>query len=413
MAIPPRAKPLVTRLLTSESFEKLKKQTARAVESLGGRNATLRFFHDPGCARSWLMTQALIDLQSHYDVSILGHTIAGPDPDIIRNPHQYRRFSWRDALHQAAYHGLLAPERQPHFGEVEEVSAELFRLEGTSDWLLHARHLGEQLFRGNSLVGAATDLSPLERNMTLLRQLGSYRGGTVFTHGEWFFGVDRMLLIEELMLDSSEAKRLVTQAPSRDLPPIDGDTLRFFFSFRSPFSFLALPRVVALATRYQLKLETYPVLAPQDERRATPVRLQLDMLLDASREARRRRISFGRVAPLSEDAHRELACIYYGLADDEERQQHFLHNAFHALWVRGLNFNLPHNFERLLAESAIRPEEAEAFLQQPEWLEQAHDNGEELMDWGYLDVPAFEIGTQRYWGYDRLNYLEEQLAGRS
>jgi|SRR5690554_1143039 len=409
MALPRRAQPYLTQLLTSERFEKLQRQTASAVQKLGGQEMLLRFFHDPGCAKSWLMAQALLRFQTAYDVKIVAHTMPAPSSEYVRDVAAYRRFSLEDAKHQALYFGLEPPERLPQEGEVRTVAAELARMEGQRDWLAFAVHLGDTLFRGTSMPETMSELPELERNMQLAQQLGNYRGGSVFAHNAWYFGVDRFELLESSFrtLGAGDA---VTLAPHPErLPKLKGDTLRFFFSFRSPFSYLALPRVFALAEAHNLALELLPVFVPTEERRPAPVRKQLDLLMDAGREARRHHLSFGRVAPLSQEAHETLGAIFYGLANDEDRQRQFLHSALHAIWSRGYDFRTERTFRRIQKEANIQEDEARAFDLDRRWLACAYQNGEYLEDRGYLDAPAFELGHTMYWGYDRLEQLERQI----
>lgn len=409
MALPRRAQPFVTQLLTSERFETLQRQTVSAVQKLGGQDTVLRFFHDPGCAKSWLMAQALCRFQSKYAVTVIPHTMPAPLSEYVRDVRAYRRFSFEDAKHQARYYGLDAPERLPEEGEIRTVAAELASIEGKANWLPFAVHLGDALFGGTSIPEAMLDLPELERNMQLAHQLGNYRGGAVFAHGAWYFGVDRFHLMEDAFrrLGSGEGDTL-TRHPEL-LPKLKGDTLRFFFSFRSPFSYLALPRVLALVEAHGLKLELLPVLAPSEERRPAPVRKQLELLMDAGREARHHNQSFGRVSPLSQPAHKTLASIFYGLADDPDRQRQFLHSALHGIWSRGFDFNNERSLRKVQQEANISAEEVRAFDADRSWLACAHENGEYLEERGYLDVPAFEIGETLYWGYDRLEQLEQQL----
>ena len=287
MPVPPRTQPIFSRIITSARFEKLTQRTVKSAQRLRGQEGVLRFFHDPACARSWLMAQALVALQERYDVRVLGHTITGPDEDYVRDLNAYYSFSVRDAQQQAAYYGLTAPDHAPDTQQVAPVAKELFELEGDTDWLRHATHLGGSLFRSNALTGSFTDLTALKRNDQLLRQLGNYRGGNVFAGGQWHFGVDRIAHLEALLDEDFDTS--VLQATHDELPPIvPPKTLKFYCSLRSPFSYLAFPRVVELCEAFEMELEVLPVIAPEDARRDAPVRKQLDLLLDAARDSRRR-----------------------------------------------------------------------------------------------------------------------------
>lgn len=409
MALPTRTHPLIARFLTSESFETLQRQTARAVERLGGRDATLRFFHDPGCARSWLMLEALIAFQENYDVTIVPYLVSSPSEPYVRDLRSYYKFSFRDAQIQAKYYGLTLPQRQPSQPQIHTVLQELRDRPKSPDWLRYAHHLGHALFCGTSIPESFAPVTGLESNEQLLHQLGNYRGGTVFAHGAWYFGVDRLHLIEKgyEALSVGEGNTL-TPKPNA-LPKIPKETLYFYFSFRSPFSYIALPRVLTLAATHDLPLETIAVFTPENERRPAPLRMQLSLLLDAAREGREAHVHFGRVNALSRQTHEELTSVFYGLYGDAERQRRYLHAAMRAVWSRGVDFDAPHAWDRIQAESKLSADETQRFIKDRSWLSDARSHGEYLQANGYLNVPAFRMGSTLYWGYDRLTQLEAQL----
>jgi len=409
VALPTRTHPLIARFLTSESFEKLQRQTARAVEKLVGRDATLRFFHDPGCARSWLMLEALIACQENYDVQIVPYLVPSPAEPYVRDLRAYYGLSLADAQVQATYYGLTRPQRQPSQPQIQTVLQELRDRPKSPDWLRYAHHLGQALFCGTSIPETFGQITGLEANEQLLHQLGNYRGGSVFAHGAWYFGVDRFSLIEKgyQALGVGEGETLIARPQA--LPKIPKNTLYFYFSFRSPFSYIALPRVLTLAATYDLPLETVAVFTPENERRPVPLRMQLSLLLDAAREGRSAHVHFGRVNALSRETHEELTAVFYGLQGDQERQRRYLHAAMRAVWSRGVDFEAPNAWDRIRQEAKLSSDEVQRFTQDRSWIPDARSHGEYLQSKGYLDVPAFRIGSTLYWGYDRLTQLEHQL----
>lgn len=408
MPIPPRTQPILSRILTSERFEKLTQTTVKTAQRLRGLEGVVRFFHDPTCARSWLMAQALVVLQERYGITVLGHTITGPDEDYVRDLRAYYRFSLDDAKQQAAYYGLRAPDHAPDAQQVATVAKELFELEGDARWLQHAVHLGETLFCSNALTGVICDLSDLKRNDQLLQQLGNYRGGSVFAGGQWHFGVDRIAHLEALVAE--EIERPALPAKPDALPPIvPPKTLRFYCSLRSPFSYLAYPRVMEICHRFGMELDVLPVAAPDDDRRDAPMRKQLDLLLDASREARRRGVRFGRVSRFDAQPRTQVASCFFAMDEAPEEQLAFVLAVFEAIWADGIDLNDPRNLNQLLRSHGISDDDAAEALRDTAWPSAGFANGEHLEARGLLDVPAFELGDQLFWGYDRLDYLEAQL----
>lgn len=409
MALPTRTHSLIARFLTSERFEKLQSQTARAVEMLGGRDATLRFFHDPRCARSWVLLEALLAFQDAYDVTVTPYLVPSPPARYVGDVNAYYEFSLKDAQIQARYYGLTFPQLQPRQAQVNTVLEELKARPREREWLRYAHRLGEELFRGNSIPDSIEPVRGLEANAQLMNNLGNYRGGTIFAHGAWYFGVDRLALIEKGYEELELGEGATLQPRPSALEKLDDKRLRFYFSFRSPFSYVALPRVLALAAKYDLELETLAVFTPETESRPAPLRMQLNLLIDAAREGRDTHVQFGRVNALSRKAHEELTAVFYGLASAPERQRRYLHAAMRAVWGRGVDFEQDGVWQRIQEEARIGDKELKRFLAERNWLSDAQSHGEYLQSKGYLSVPAFEIGPTFYWGYDRLTQLEHQL----
>lgn len=355
------------------------------------------------------MLEALIAFQENYDVDIVPYLVPAPEESYVRDVRAYYQFSLQDAQVQARYYGLSVPQRHPTQPQINTVLQELHERPKSADWLRYAHHLGDALFRGNVITETYQRVEGLEANAQLLHQLGNYRGGTAFAHGAWHFGVDRMARIERgyQRLGLGEGETL--QPRPQDLAKIEGDTLYFYFSFRSPFSYIALPRVLTLAATHNLKLETVAVFTPEEERRPAPLRMQLALLLDAAREGRSAHVHFGRVNALSREMHEALTAVFYALSDDLERQRRFLHAAMRAVWSRGVDFEQPGAWSRIEAEAKLSPKERKSFIEDRSWLSDARSHGEYLHAEGYLDVPAFRIEDTLYWGYDRLTQLELQL----
>lgn len=355
------------------------------------------------------MLEALIAFQESYDVDIVPYLVSSPDPTYVRDVRAYYQFSLQDAQVQARYYGMSVPERRPTGPQINTVLQELHERPKSADWLRYAHHLGDALFRGNVITETYRNVEGLEPNAQLLHQLGNYRGGTAFAHGAWHFGVDRIRRIEREYERLGLGEGMTLQPRPHELPRIEGDTLYFYFSFRSPFSYIALPRVLTLAATHNLKLETLAVFTPEDERRPAPLRMQLALLLDAAREGRSAHVHFGRVNALSREVHEALTAVFYALTDDPERQRRFLHAAMRAVWSRGVDFSQPDAWSRIEAEAKLDPEERIRFSEDRSWLNDARSHGEYLRNEGYLDVPAFRISDTLYWGYDRLTQLEYQL----
>lgn len=412
MALPFRTQTLLTQLLTSEGFERLQRRTAQAVRKLGGHDHLVRFFHDPGCPHSWLLAQSLVRLQDHYAFTLIGHTVPPPSYVYERDLLEHRRHSVREARLTAEEFGLDGPERVPDDAETRTVAADLVELEGDPAWLDYAVHLGAALFRGTSIPGLEREVPELARNRDLQLQLGHYAGGMVFSGGAWFGGAERIARLEEQLSKAGAGKGHALPRQPLTLAPLASSTVQFYFSFRSPFSYLSFIRLMAMASAHGLDVDPRPVFAPDDQRSEAPLRKRVYILLDANREARHHNVTFGRVGETSDAVVERLLSVFYGLDAHDDRRMQFLHVAFHALWARGLDLAQPRALAGIATESGISAKELAAMLSDLSWKPQAAENGEWLHDHGYLEVPAFGCGKDIFWGYDRLERLELRAQQR-
>ena len=91
--------------------------------------------------------------------------------------------------------------------------------------------------------------------------------------------------------------------------------LRFFHSFRSPFSYLAVERVVAMAEAHGVELEVCPVLPLAMRGVAIPRTKLLYNVKDAQREAERLGVPFGRICdPIGIGVERCMAAFWVAQA---------------------------------------------------------------------------------------------------
>src|SRR4051794_31239561 len=105
----------------------------------------------------------------------------------------------------------------------------------------------------------------------------------------------------------------------------------FYFSFRSPYSYLAAPRAFALADRYDVEVRFRGVIPMAMRGQAVPPSKRLHTLRDVKREAERLGMPFGRVHdPIGEGAMRCLLVSEH--AADRGREREFVLEASRAIW---------------------------------------------------------------------------------
>ena len=254
----------------------------------------------------------------------------------------------------------------------------------------------------------------VSQNQLLLRKLGHYATATMHYAGEWYWGVDRLHYLTS-RLDGLGLNRWpeqnadlasLEQAKSLSLPAaVPGaaenlPALEMFYSFRSPYSYLALKRAFDIADAFGLKLEVKPVLPMVMRGMAVPKQKLLYIARDASREAERLGVPFGQMFdPIGLGAERCIAAFYYATTQGRERD--FLLAAGKAIWAEGIDVAEDEGMEHVAEHSGLFWPEVKASLTLDDWRSSVEENRQVMTDAGVWGVPSFKIGELALWGQDR------------
>lgn len=260
------------------------------------------------------------------------------------------------------------------------------------------------------------------KNQLLLRKMGHYNCATLYYEGAWYWGIDRLLYlvdrlesqgqnrfgepIEELKsLRQAMQLNLPATAPARaaGLPPLE-----MFHSFRSPYSYLALPRAFAIADAFGLKLKIRPVLPMVMRGVKLPKSKLLYILQDANREAARQDVPFGRIAdPLGPGAERAMAAFCYARGEGKERE--FLLEAGKAIMSEAVDVASDEGLLLVAERAGLFWPDMKKALSDDGWRKEAEANRQALTDAGLWGVPSFRIGNIAMWGQDRAWLLARQI----
>ena len=123
--------------------------------------------------------------------------------------------------------------------------------------------------------------------------LKHYSGAMFYYAGEWYWGVDRLYLLEKrlsaLGLDRQPKQLRLADRPQIESGPLKGDgrlTLEMYPSLRSPYTAVCFDRTVELAKEMMVSLSVRPVL-PMVMRGVPATREKgFYIFSDAAREAR-------------------------------------------------------------------------------------------------------------------------------
>jgi 2-hydroxychromene-2-carboxylate isomerase len=185
-------------------------------------------------------------------------------------------------------------------------------------------------------------------------------------------------------------------------------TVDFFFSFRSPYSYLAGPRGFALADRYDVAVRFRGVIPMAMRGQAVPRAKQLHTMRDVKREAVRLGMPFGPVHdPIGAGAMRCLLVSEHAVEAGRERE--FVLEASRAIWARGADVSRDGPLRSICEAAGLDWAACAAALEDPAIRARVDANTEELLGLGHWGVPVFAFGGELFWGQDRIEDLEVAL----
>lgn len=384
-----------------------------------GVEPVIEYFHQSDDPYSHLMLQLLPQLCEHYAVGIRPWLV-GPPPDWAA-PERDMLIDWsrRDAAALAARHGLVFEDRQrqPAPDAVARANAALAAAIAGDRFLQEAPAISRALWRDDAIPGASTadGQTVIEAGNARRDAAGHYLGATLFYGNEWYWGPDRLHYLERRLRDASLQQAtggsdvLVPPAP---FPQGDfsagGTELHFFLSFRSPYTYLAAPRVFELARRTGASLKLRFVLPMVMRGLPVPRAKGLYIMKDVAREAAMLDLPFGRIAdPLGRPVERGYSLLPW--ARDEGRSEAYCLAFLRGVWSRGIDAGSDAGMQRIVEDAGLPWSAARERLGNEDWRGEAENNRAEMFRLGLWGVPSFRVGDTAVWGQDRLWQVEDAL----
>ena len=432
--------PRLSALLTSPRLHGLRRQGLETWRRLGRYPHQVTLWLRADDPWAYLLLQAMPGFLAQFPVALHLRVLQGGEPDTTPEPDLLARYARGDAIRLARWHGLEFPDgAAPRAALVAQAERLLVALERETADDSHETALAVLRALWCDDTGTLDDLAsvcpPLPdadslpahyaANRAAQRTLGHYDSAMLHYAGEWYWGLDRLDHLAERLQQLGVGT--ICQRWSGDidghflinepeqLTPIRalGASLDFHFSFRSPYSWLALQRVRALAEHYGVALNFRPVLPMVMRGLPVPVIKRHYILLDAKREADRQGIPFGRICdPVGAGVEHCMALC--ALARERGRDLDFAVAAARMIWSEGADMTRHDNLLRAAAEAGLKPADVATALADTGWRRQAEQSRRALLDAGLWGVPGLILrhhGAIRCvtWGQDRLWALEDAL----
>jgi 2-hydroxychromene-2-carboxylate isomerase len=415
----PAARSLIPALIASTRVRAAQRGLAALGRRLSGARPVVRYFHQADDPYSWLAARALGHLADQYGVDVHPHLV--PPPDAAAAPDRERLQAWslRDAQTLAAGLGVDPPPAQaPSAEAVRAAEAALAGVDDPHKFAAVSAAIESAWRNGAAMPGPSGDAAQaLASGAALRARLGHYLGAAVHFEGEWYWGLDRLGYLETRLaaVNDREAAPFTPRLEVSKPPALDsaaaGSRARLdaYISLRSPYTWIAMDRLITLAEAYNADLRLRPVLPMVMRGLPVPRAKRLYIVRDTKREAERLGLPFGRIAdPVGRPAERGLAVLFHAMTLG--RGPDFARAFLKGVFAGGIDAGTARGLDYLGAQAGLTQADVRAGLSDDSWRAQAEASREAMLALGVWGVPAFQVDDRpAHWGQDRLWAVERDL----
>ncbi|MBV8758962.1 MAG: DsbA family protein [Deltaproteobacteria bacterium] len=371
---------------------------------------------------SYLAAQVTDRLVRAYGVDIAVHVITPPASDVDPAPALRARHAVRDAQLLAEYWNVdFAGKKEADPVSLREVGTALVRERPAAEQLQAVLELTGAMWAGDKkqlalLLGkwgteSSMRVPPiLNSNYEALRKAGHYQGGMLAYGGEWYWGVDRLGYLEEVLARDTgkPVAGVVEPRAERGAQKLSDKplTCEMWFSFRSPYSYLALEQIESVLGDVPLTLR--PVLPMVARGAQLPSVKRMYIVRDAKREADRLGIPFGEICdPLGTGVDNCIAIAHW--ANQRGALLPFAKSAMRGIWAEARDMAEYVDLKHVVERAGLPWAEAKEALGREEATKWATANAADLAVISLWGVPSFRCGDFVAWGQDRLPLLADRL----
>ncbi len=418
----------------------LASDTRRRIAHLKGRLArkgqpTVHYFHQVNDPYSHLAAQKIDALAERYKVKFEFHLAGSPTDDEQGDAARFPGWALQDARAIASDYGTELPQTVNQIDRHQVVHAENYLAQYLADpgFAREAIAIGHRLWSGDPIRDLTAEELPAEQlpasdavaDGTALRsKLGHWLSATFYFEGEWYWGVDRLVHLENRLCDlglSNDPSGICVPRPTPEsLGGKDAGavTLEFFPSLRSPYTAISYDRAIELAHRTGVNLKLRPVMPMMMRGVPAPRVKQRYIMTDTKREADYYGQKIGpMVDPFGEPVKRAFALLPFMIEKglSVEYCSHYLR----AAWCEGVDITTDRGLQQVVENTGVNWQEAQQQFGNNVWEPLLEDNVSAMLSAGLWGVPSFRVtgGTIKEpfccWGQDRLWRVESEISRRS
>lgn len=200
--------------------------------------------------------------------------------------------------------------------------------------------------------------------------------------------------------------------PSEASSPAAGEllTVKLFYSFRSPYCYLATERACSLPDMFRVRLEwrfMYPAQGSHEARMGTPevAYMRRDVLRCAEAQGLEIRLPEFIIQG-------RLAALGAAFAAEAGRGGEFASAAARAYWIDGRDIDDAEVLGEVADSVALDAGEFSAALSDRRIEGIIRQNRREARELGVFGVPTFVVDNELFWGNDRYDFVVDALTQR-
>ena len=422
MHLKTRLRSTLMRYLSSAGVQARQQSRARRKR---GSEAVVHYFHQVDDPYSHLAVQKLDALAEGYRLRFKPHLVSKPDAEHQGSAEHFDFWALEDARQVAGSYGVsFAPEVTRVSSEAIQAANDALAPETSGNaFAATAFEVGEALWRGETPAGSADSLQAVQEGDALRRKLGHYQGAMFYFEGEWYWGLDRMRLLEERLISEGFANGttpLVPEPTPQDTRGLNAENvvLEYFPSLRSPYTAIGHARVLALIERSGVSVRLRPVMPMMMRGVPAPRAKQRYIIADAAREGRAHGAPFGRIVdPFGPPVERAFAlfpgAVKLGLG------MAFVTAYLEAAWFEGIDITTERGLQQVVSNSGTDWISMTNAAEGENWRGLLDENLAALFEGNLWGVPSFRVTggsidtPYACWGQDRIWRVEDEIARRA
>lgn len=396
-----------------------------------GAPHVVEYFHQLDDPYSHLTAQVLARFAEKYDVAVVPHLIRASGG---RNQPEFEKLAvWarRDAQLIAPHLGLDFPVEaatRPD-ASAQQKAGEMLAGLSASDFIQHLKGASDALWRNDeaSLKEAHSGNlnKTLDSGSKRLAKLGHYSGAMFYYGGEWYWGVDRLLHLEDRLASLGLAKQGATQhlvpRPAIDVSGVDASklTLDFYPSLNSPYTSIIYDLTIDLKNTCGIRFNHKPVL-PMIMRGVPATRAKgTYIVFDTKREADFLGVPFGpMVTPIGTPTRRLYSLLPWAI--QEGKDEALLSAGLKQAFSEGIGLHNDKKMRRAVEKAGLDWAHAKTIIGNDDWKPLVERNQDEMVEGlGLWGVPSYRLSGPdgepdvAVWGQDRLWLIAAEIRRRA